>query len=127
MPERGLYEKYTILDAETKQEKEGPYFVLKPMEDPAAIAAIKKYAEVTNNKELASDLLIWMEGLELIGVEQPLKCDYCEETTDKVRPTPFMADVGASMCKHCWEMTQKEYAECQDEHIGDFEDFPHFK
>lgn len=126
MPEQGLFEKYTILDAVTKQEKTGPYFVLKPTEDPAAIAAIKKYAEVTENKELSADLIIWMESLELEGVKQPPECDYCGELTDKVRPSPFMAD-SASMCKHCWDMTKKEYAASHGEHIGEFEDYPHFK
>ncbi|KXZ22379.1 hypothetical protein P4T89_12820 [Bacillus nakamurai] len=55
------------------------------------------------------------------------KCDYCEEYTDKVRPSPFMADAGASMCKECWDGTKEEYATSTDEHIGDFEDYPHWK
>ncbi|MEX5836459.1 hypothetical protein AB5634_04500 [Bacillus velezensis] len=55
------------------------------------------------------------------------KCAYCEEYADKVRPSPFIADMGASMCKGCWDRTKEEYAACNDEHIGDFEDFPHWK
>jgi hypothetical protein len=83
--------------------------------------------EITTNKQLASDLLSWMEGLELVGVEQPPECDYCEETVDKVRPSPFLGDVGSMMCKGCWDMTKNEYAASHDEHIGEFEDYPHFK
>ncbi|WHY76245.1 hypothetical protein QNH20_19260 [Neobacillus sp. WH10] len=126
MPEQGLYEKYIILDAVTREEKEGPYFVLKPSEDPAAIAAIKKYAEVTEKKELSDDLINWMGRLEFEGVKQPPECDYCGELTDKVRPSPFMGD-SASMCKHCWDITKEEYAASHDEHIPVFEDYPHFK
>lgn len=55
------------------------------------------------------------------------ECDYCEESAKKLRPSPFLGDAGAKMCKHCWEMTQKEYAASHDEHIGDFEEYPHFK
>ncbi|QII25645.1 hypothetical protein G3M80_13910 [Bacillus altitudinis] len=54
-------------------------------------------------------------------------CDYCDELSKKVRPSPFMGDVGSSMCKDCWDMTKKEYAASHDEHIGDFEDYPHWK
>jgi hypothetical protein len=119
--------KNTCLGCGDNKEKEGPYFVLKPGEDPAAIAAIKRYAEVTKNKELSTDLLNWMEGLELIRVRQPPACDYCEEAVDKIRPSPFLADVSASMCKTCWDIPKKEYAASRDEHIGEFEDYPLFK
>ncbi|ARD58224.1 hypothetical protein BRL64_05210 [Bacillus safensis] len=54
-------------------------------------------------------------------------CDYCDELSNKVRPSPFMGDIGSSMCKDCWDMTKKEYAASHDEHIGDFEDYPHWK
>ncbi|GKS14759.1 hypothetical protein YDYSY3_57590 [Paenibacillus chitinolyticus] len=53
-------------------------------------------------------------------------CDYCREAADYTRPTPFMADVGAQMCKGCWDMTKTEYAASDEEYIGDFEDYPHF-
>ncbi|KAA6447573.1 hypothetical protein [Bacillus swezeyi] len=55
------------------------------------------------------------------------KCDYCEGYADKVRPSPFMVDVGASMCKECWDGTKEEYAASTGEHIGDFENYPHWK
>lgn len=54
-------------------------------------------------------------------------CDYCDELSNKVRPSPFMGDIGSSMCKDCWDMTKKEYAASHDEHIGNFEDYPHWK
>ena len=34
------------------------------------------------------------------------KCDYCGECTE-VRPTPYLADIGAEMCESCWEFTRK--------------------
>lgn len=54
------------------------------------------------------------------------ECDYCDEYMDKLRPSPFMGDSGM-MCKQCWNLTKEEYAASQDEHIPDFEDYPHFK
>ncbi|QNP18249.1 hypothetical protein H9S87_18930 (plasmid) [Bacillus pumilus] len=53
-------------------------------------------------------------------------CHYCGESANKVRPLPFMGDI-SSMCKDCWDMTKKEYAASHDEHIGEFEDYPHWK
>lgn len=54
-------------------------------------------------------------------------CDYCGESANKVRPSPFMGDIGSSMCKECWDATKKEYAASHDEHIPQFEDYPHWK
>lgn len=53
-------------------------------------------------------------------------CSYCGEEVSYTRPTPFMADTGADMCEHCWDMTQKEYAASNGEYIPDFKDYPHF-
>ncbi|WP_201319083.1 dUTP diphosphatase [Paenibacillus sp. EPM92] len=54
------------------------------------------------------------------------RCDYCGEDVEYTRPSPFMADASSSMCKQCWDMTKEEYAASNDEHIPDFEDYPHF-
>lgn len=61
--EKGLYNKYTIINNETSKEVEGEYFVLKPAQDKAARAAILEYANVTRNKELKSDLRMWIRRL----------------------------------------------------------------
>ncbi|WP_144459401.1 hypothetical protein [Bacillus pumilus] len=53
-------------------------------------------------------------------------CHYCGEAANKVRPSPFMGDI-SSMCKECWDATRQEYAASHDEHIGAFEDYPHWK
>lgn len=37
------------------------------------------------------------------------ECHYCDDYVDKVRPSPFLGDVGSSMCKNCWDMTKEEY------------------
>jgi len=50
------------------------------------------------------------------------KCDYCGETNKVTRPTPFMADVPAMMCKYCWDMTEEEYAASEGACIGKFEE-----
>ena len=48
------------------------------------------------------------------------KCDYCGEGNRILRPSPFLADIGAMMCEHCWNDTQKEYAAANGEYIPDF-------
>lgn len=54
-------------------------------------------------------------------------CSYCDEYVDKLRPSPFMSDIGQQMCKECWNFTKEEYANSNEEYIGEFEDYPHFK
>lgn len=48
-------------------------------------------------------------------------CSYCDEENQILRPSPFMADVKAMMCKHCWDETKKEYAASNGEYIPDFD------
>lgn len=60
----GLYNKYKILKRATGQEAEGEFFVLKPGEDAAARAALRAYADATDNKELARDIRTWMNAIE---------------------------------------------------------------
>ncbi len=49
------------------------------------------------------------------------KCDYCGEKSVILRPSPFMADIGASMCEYCWDITQEEYGASNGEYIPDFQ------
>jgi hypothetical protein len=53
----GLYTKYKV----TRNGKpvEG-CFVLRPQTDPAARSALKRYANATENRQLASDLWEWL-------------------------------------------------------------------
>lgn len=50
------------------------------------------------------------------------KCDYCDSTVEVVRPTPFIGDMGAMMCKTCWDNTSEEYAGSEGAYTGKFED-----
>ena len=118
MCEEGLYDKYKVIKNSTKEEVAGA-FVLLPESDPIAIAALKTYAELTDNVELANNIECWLETLEMIGKEMPPVCDYCEDIA-KVKSTPFMADVGARMCKKCWDSTRREYRLSNGEEIGEF-------
>ena len=53
----GLYGKYKIEKANgSKVDPEADYFVLRLDTDPAARAALFRYAETTKNRELAEDL-----------------------------------------------------------------------
>ena len=53
-------------------------------------------------------------------------CSYCGEEVSYTRPSPFLADSGSNMCEQCWNMTKKEYAASNGEHIDDFWDYSHF-
>jgi hypothetical protein len=58
--DRGLYEKYEVF-------KDGQEitdcFVLEPETDPEAREALIRYAEVTNDDELAGDLRDWIANI----------------------------------------------------------------
>lgn len=57
MPEQGLYEKYEV----TKNgEPVEDCFVLEPEDDSAAREALIRYAEVTDDEELAEELDEWV-------------------------------------------------------------------
>ena len=62
--QKGLFNKYTIINNETGEEVEGSYFVLKPETDKAARNALRIYACLTENKNLAEDLFKWTDELE---------------------------------------------------------------
>jgi len=59
MEQKGLYGKYIVHKADTGEEV-ADCFVLRPMKDPAAVAALREYARVTENKALAADIVRWI-------------------------------------------------------------------
>ena len=76
-PERvGLYGKYTVY-----KNKDGSLvsdcFILRPAKDPAAVAALRAYAAVTDNTELAADIINWVgtEPNEPLTLDELLKMD----------------------------------------------------
>lgn len=62
----GLYGKYAVF--EDGEPVEG-CFVLEPESDPAALAAMKTYAQATDDHELAEDLEAWIAAIEDAGGE----------------------------------------------------------
>jgi len=60
---RGLYSKF-IVSKGMSEALLTDVFVLRPEKDPAALAALGKYAETTNNKKLAYDLYDWIDEIE---------------------------------------------------------------
>ncbi|MCP1134365.1 hypothetical protein NKT34_13755 [Paenibacillus polysaccharolyticus] len=66
---KGLYNKYTVINRETGKEAEGDYFILKPGKDKAARMALLEYAASTDNTLLAVDLYVWVKKLEEISHE----------------------------------------------------------
>jgi len=61
----GLYNKYTILkDGEPVKDR---CFILKPESDPAALEALRVYANSTDNVQLSTDLLNWIFVIEEIA------------------------------------------------------------
>jgi hypothetical protein len=91
--DKGLYLKYQVRHADGSALSPGPVFVLRPDRDNAAWAALKTYAKLTENAQLASDLLDWL-------AEHPLEpetqtCPVCEETMTKT----------ALLCDGHWELS----------------------
>lgn len=70
MNNQGLYNKYQIINRETGEEAQGEYFVLKPANDPAARAALRAYARVTDNDQLSEDITAWLSGMPKLEVSQ---------------------------------------------------------
>lgn len=62
MKERGYYSKFTVIHPRRGEVQRA--FVLVPDRDPAAVAALKAYAEATPNAALAADLLGWVREFE---------------------------------------------------------------
>ena len=65
MQERGVYGKYKIERTDGKPMKKGFRFVLSPEHDPAALEALKTYADKTENKQLAEELKHMIYAYEL--------------------------------------------------------------
>lgn len=63
MEDRGLYNKYEIVNRETGKTADGDYFILNPQNDPAALVALEAYATSTTNMKLAEDLWLWIAHL----------------------------------------------------------------
>ncbi|MFK3938918.1 hypothetical protein ACI2JA_15570 [Alkalihalobacillus sp. NPDC078783] len=119
--EKGLYEKYTVINNETAKPVEGFTFTLSPEKDPAAAYALKKYAEMTTNEQLATEIECYIESMEMIGtLKMPQECSYCEEPAPKLRSSPYMADIGAEMCKHCWDLPRSRGKNVEGTDIGEF-------
>jgi hypothetical protein len=57
----GLYDKYTVLQDGGEQ---NGCFILEPESDPAALEALRTYANETDNTELRSDLRGWIMAIE---------------------------------------------------------------
>ena len=70
----GLYNKYIITKADGTQVNDR-CFILKPDKDPAAVAALRAYAEATNDDQLRSDLYAWigspLHALQAVGEVYP--------------------------------------------------------
>lgn len=117
MNNQGLYNKYQITNRETGKEAEGDYFVLKPAKDPAARAALLAYAETTDNKQLAMDIVFWVTAIS----DSMEECDWCgEPATELSHPHMFDPAFGKQMCRGCWEHDREEYKGVYGEDIGPF-------
>jgi hypothetical protein len=97
------------------------------------IASVNKQLTEFGNEQ-KTDLVLLRNHLNMVlnDIETKIEkeyvvCNYCDDHVEKTRPTPFLADIGANMCKGCWDMTKKEYADSNGEYIPEFDDYPHFK
>ncbi|WP_036648353.1 hypothetical protein [Paenibacillus wynnii] len=114
--QKGLYNKYQIINRETGQEADGNYFVLKPTADPAARAALMAYAESIDNQQLAMDITVWISSLPELSV-----FDWCDnQTLELSHPHTFDMAIGGRMCRHCWNHDREVYKGSYGEDIGEF-------
>ncbi|MGN7311500.1 hypothetical protein ACTHQ4_10380 [Alkalicoccobacillus gibsonii] len=114
-------DRFKVIDNTTGEEVKGFVFVLNPQEDPAAAYALQQYISMTPDEELSSNLDGYLETMIMMKeVTLPKDCDYCGEPAPKLRGTPYMADGGAEMCKHCWDMTRSSGKKSEEVDIGDF-------
>lgn len=125
MSKQGLYVKYEVRKKETGELVED-CFVLRPDRDIAAFRALEAYAEETENRELSCQIEHWLENLKKHYPNGAI-CDYCSTFTDKVRPSPYLANVGSAICKHCWNLARERGNKLEGTDIGDFHDYPHWK
>ena len=58
-PNDGLKQKFIVIKADTGELVKN-CFVLRPDRDPAAVTALRAYAEVTDNETLAGDIINWI-------------------------------------------------------------------
>lgn len=61
--DKGLHVKYIVTKVDTG-ETVNNCFVLRPDKDPAALAALKAYAYMTTNPDLAADIFGWIVSIE---------------------------------------------------------------
>lgn len=114
--EKGLYNKYKIINQETGQEATSECFVLKPAKDPAARAALSAYAKATDNQQLAADIIFWVSCLP----EFP-DCDWCGEPAEELsHPHMFDPAISKKMCRGCWDHDRDVYKGSYGEDIGEF-------
>ncbi|AMM45002.1 carbamoylphosphate synthase [Bacillus phage SP-15] len=71
--DRGLYNKYTVIDNSNGQTVDRPTFVLSPAQDPAALRALKTYRDYTTNKKLARDISEWIDNISKDFVVHKIK------------------------------------------------------
>ena len=70
---KGLKAKYLVFKADTGEMVEN-CFVLRPDKDPAAVEALRAYANVTDNETLAEDIYNWVgDGLTAQKCAMPLE------------------------------------------------------
>lgn len=72
--DRGLYEKYRIKRTDGKPLKPGFRFVLSPENDPAALYALRSYANFTRNMELKKDLQQACDNISEFGNFEGIDC-----------------------------------------------------
>lgn len=80
LQEDGLKVKYEVRKKESGELVDN-CFVLRPGKDPAAIKALLKYADSTENKELSNDIIKWVEQYSFFTVDNK-SCSNCKELNE---------------------------------------------
>lgn len=113
---KGLYNKYLIINRETGEEVDGSYFVMNPVKDHAAREALEEYARCTSNDFLRADLMAWLETMPEFQ-----RCDWCDGVA-KEFSGPHLYDwvPDKKMCRSCWNHDREMYMGSYGDDIGEF-------
>ncbi|ULO05468.1 hypothetical protein H1230_20585 [Paenibacillus sp. 19GGS1-52] len=97
--DKGLYNKYQIINRETARNPKGIISCSSLLLNPAARAALMAYAKATGNQQLAMEITAWLSSLPEL-----LTCDWCgDKATELSHPHMFDMALVKRMCRGCWE------------------------
>ena len=98
---KGLKRKFLVFKSDTGEIVEN-CFVLRPGKDPAAVEALRAYAEATDNKTLSEDIINWVgKPVEYKQLQKAIKM--LESEYERASHLDFVHDPLAYALYHVWK------------------------